>query len=73
LVNTKNVQADGKSSTLPPTKHGSHNGGNNHNNEYRSPIPSPPEQDAEMTLRQFGSITDLLTKLRSDLRAAFPR
>uniref|UniRef100_A0A336MC53 CSON009375 protein n=1 Tax=Culicoides sonorensis TaxID=179676 RepID=A0A336MC53_CULSO len=26
---------------------------------------------SEMTLRQFGSITDLLTKLRSDLRCAF--
>lgn len=25
-----------------------------------------------MTLRQFGSITDLLTKLRADLRASFP-
>lgn len=29
--------------------------------------------DSEMTLRQFGSVTDLLTKLRADLRASFPR
>ncbi|XP_055694526.1 uncharacterized protein LOC129796529 isoform X2 [Lutzomyia longipalpis] len=39
--------------------------------EYKSPIPTS-ETDSEMTLRQFGSITDLLTKLRADLRAAFP-
>ncbi|XP_058835422.1 uncharacterized protein LOC131692410 isoform X1 [Topomyia yanbarensis] len=42
------------------------------NSEYRSPIPAPPEMDSEMTLRQFGSVTDLLTKLRADLRASFP-
>ncbi|XP_063695940.1 uncharacterized protein LOC134827287 [Culicoides brevitarsis] len=29
------------------------------------------EDSTEMTLRQFGSITDLLTKLRSDLRCSF--
>lgn len=40
--------------------------------EYKSPIPSPPETDSEMSLRQFGSITDLLTKLRADLRVSFP-
>jgi len=39
----------------------------------RSPIPAPPENDREMSLRQFGSITDLLTKLRADLRVSFPR
>lgn len=38
----------------------------------RSPIPAPPESDSEMSLRQFGSITDLLTKLRADLRVSFP-
>ncbi|XP_055372780.1 uncharacterized protein LOC129606464 [Condylostylus longicornis] len=40
--------------------------------EYKSPIPSPPETESEMTLRQFGSITDLLIKLRADLRQSFP-
>uniref|UniRef100_A0A182K6Z7 GBD/FH3 domain-containing protein n=1 Tax=Anopheles christyi TaxID=43041 RepID=A0A182K6Z7_9DIPT len=42
------------------------------NSDYRSPIPAPPEMDGEMSLRQFGSVTDLLTKLRADLRASFP-
>lgn len=46
-----------------PTKH----------SDYKSPIQSPPVEEAEMTLRQFSSITDLLTKLRADLRASFPR
>ncbi|KAH8327392.1 hypothetical protein KR074_005316 [Drosophila pseudoananassae] len=50
-----------RSATLP-AKH----------SEYKSPIPAPPENDREMSLRQFGSITDLLTKLRADLRTAFP-
>ncbi|XP_065085990.1 uncharacterized protein mwh isoform X2 [Ochlerotatus camptorhynchus] len=53
--------ADSRSHTLP-----------HKNSEYRSPIPAPPEMDSEMTLRQFGSVTDLLTKLRADLRASFP-
>ncbi|XP_021707292.1 uncharacterized protein LOC5570371 isoform X1 [Aedes aegypti] len=52
---------DNRSHTLP-----------HKNSEYRSPIPAPPEMDSEMTLRQFGSVTDLLTKLRADLRASFP-
>ncbi|XP_058120523.1 uncharacterized protein LOC131281219 isoform X2 [Anopheles ziemanni] len=42
------------------------------NSDYRLPIPTLPEMDGEMTLRQFGSVTDLLTKLRADLRASFP-
>uniref|UniRef100_A0A8W7MTY6 GBD/FH3 domain-containing protein n=2 Tax=Anopheles arabiensis TaxID=7173 RepID=A0A8W7MTY6_ANOAR len=42
------------------------------NSDYRSPISAPPEMDGEMSLRQFGSVTDLLTKLRADLRASFP-
>ncbi|ALC44079.1 mwh [Drosophila busckii] len=50
-----------KAATLP-TKHSG----------YKSPIPAPPESDSEMSLRQFGSITDLLTKLRADLRVSFP-
>jgi hypothetical protein len=36
----------------------------------RSPIASA---DAEMTLKQFASITELLTKLRADLRQSFQR
>lgn len=36
----------------------------------RSPIASA---EAEMTLKQFGSITELLTKLRADLRQSFQR
>lgn len=40
----------------------------------RNPIqPLPADEECEMSLKQFGSITDLLTKLRSDLRASFPR
>lgn len=36
----------------------------------RSPI---APADAEMTLKQFGSITELLMKLRADLRQSFQR
>lgn len=36
----------------------------------RSPITSA---DAEMTLKQFGSITELLMKLRADLKQSFQR
>lgn len=39
----------------------------------RQPIQSPPDEECEMSLKQFGSITDLLTKLRADLQASFPR
>lgn len=31
------------------------------------------DMESEMSLRQFGSVTDLLSKLRADLRASFPR
>ncbi|GAB0099593.1 Glycoside hydrolase, family 22 [Sergentomyia squamirostris] len=51
-----------RSNTLPALRNG----------EYKSPIPTGSDTDSEMTLRQFGSVTDLLTKLRADLRAAFP-
>lgn len=37
---------------------------------YRNPCQSP---GGEMSLRQFGSLSELLTKLRADLRLAFPR
>ncbi|XP_017017759.1 uncharacterized protein mwh isoform X1 [Drosophila kikkawai] len=49
-----------RSATLP-AKH----------SEYKSPIPAPPVNEREMSMRQFGSITDLLTKLRADLRVSF--
>ncbi|CAD7088350.1 unnamed protein product [Hermetia illucens] len=55
-----NKATDGSRSATLPTKC----------SQYMSPIPTEP--DSEMTLRQFGSVTDLLTKLRSDLRASFP-
>ncbi|KAL9922155.1 multiple wing hairs isoform 2-T4 [Glossina fuscipes fuscipes] len=50
-----------KSTTLP-LKH----------SDYKNPILSPPVHENEMSLRQFSSITDLLTKLRADLRVSFP-
>lgn len=40
---------------------------------FRNPIQPLPDEECEMSLKQFGSITDLLTKLRADLRASFPR
>lgn len=39
----------------------------------RNPIHALPAEECEMSLKQFGSITDLLTKLRADLRVSFPR
>lgn len=51
--------SNAKSSTLPAK--GSKN-----------PIQPLPDEECEMSLKQFGSITDLLTKLRADLRASFP-
>uniref|UniRef100_A0A1I8PNM7 GBD/FH3 domain-containing protein n=1 Tax=Stomoxys calcitrans TaxID=35570 RepID=A0A1I8PNM7_STOCA len=50
-----------KSATLPH-KH----------SDYKSPIMGPVSSDSEMSLRQFSTITDLLTKLRADLRVSFP-
>lgn len=65
IYDTSDNDANGsdgtKSSTLP--------GKNNKDNKMRD----IPDTDSEMSLRQFGSITDLLTKLRADLRASFPR
>ncbi|XP_059622451.1 uncharacterized protein LOC132265705 [Phlebotomus argentipes] len=62
--NTEDKTDTIRSKTLPPPALRS--------GEYKSPIPAHSDTDTEMTLRQFGSITDLLTKLRADLRAAFP-
>ncbi|XP_034482080.1 uncharacterized protein LOC117787619 isoform X2 [Drosophila innubila] len=59
--NSNNKEDVYKAATLPAKHSG-----------YKSPIPAPPESDSEMSLRQFGSITDLLTKLRADLRVSFP-
>uniref|UniRef100_A0AAG5DFY9 GBD/FH3 domain-containing protein n=4 Tax=Anopheles atroparvus TaxID=41427 RepID=A0AAG5DFY9_ANOAO len=61
VIKIDKASENGRSQTLP-----------HKNADYRSPIPAPPEMDAEMSLRQFGSVTDLLTKLRADLRASFP-
>jgi hypothetical protein len=46
-----------------------------HNNkDYRNPILTPTTpQGEEMSLRQFSSVTELLGKLKADLRLAFPR
>lgn len=39
--------------------------------DFKNPIHSQ-DNGIEMSLRQFTTVTDLLTKLRSDLRASFP-
>lgn len=39
--------------------------------DYKNPI-QPQDSCTEMTLRQFTTVTDLLSKLRADLRASFP-
>jgi hypothetical protein len=46
-----------------------------HNNkDYRNPILTPTTpQGEEMSLRQFSGVTELLGKLKADLRLAFPR
>jgi hypothetical protein len=42
--------------------------------DYRNPILTPTTpQGEEMSLRQFSSVTELLAKLKTDLRLAFPR
>ncbi|XP_037941862.1 uncharacterized protein LOC119674778 [Teleopsis dalmanni] len=61
-ANSANNTDDAYRSSTLPNKH----------SEYKSPIPTPPESDSEMSLRQFSSVTDLLTKLRADLRVSFP-
>ncbi|KAJ3624500.1 hypothetical protein MTP99_018116 [Tenebrio molitor] len=39
--------------------------------DYRNPMLI--SSGCEMTLRQFGTVTELLSKLKSDLRLAYPR
>lgn len=43
---------------------------NNSFKEYVNPL-TPP--GSEMTLRQFGTVSELLNKLKADLRLAYPR
>lgn len=56
-----------RSKTLPAKKSASKS------NSTASTTTTATVDSTEMTLRQFGSITDLLSKLRSDLRCAFLR
>lgn len=39
--------------------------------DYRNPMLTPA--GSEMTLRQFGTVSELLSKLKADLRLAYPR
>ncbi|ENN76521.1 hypothetical protein D910_04725 [Dendroctonus ponderosae] len=39
--------------------------------DYRNPMLT--SSGSEMTLRQFGTVSELLTKLKTDMRLAFPR
>lgn len=41
--------------------------------ELKNPIVTVAPQETEMSLRQFSSVTELLGKLKLDLRLAFPR
>jgi hypothetical protein len=42
--------------------------------DYRNPTLTPTTPHGEeMSLRQFSSVTELLGKLKADLRMAFPR
>ncbi|XP_036334685.1 uncharacterized protein LOC118745266, partial [Rhagoletis pomonella] len=76
----QNVRSIYENNNETTTTNGSHKDENNHKSstlphkhaEYKSPIPPAPESDGEMSLRQFASVTDLLTKLRADLRVSFP-
>lgn len=43
------------------------------NKDFRNPILTLAPQGGEMSLRQFSSVTELLGKLKVDLRLAFPR
>lgn len=43
----------------------------NNSRDYRNPMLI--SSGSEMTLRQFGTVSELLTKLKSDLRLAYPR
>ncbi|XP_067006366.2 uncharacterized protein mwh [Anabrus simplex] len=40
--------------------------------DYRNPILTPTPLGGEMSLRQFASVSELLSKLRADLRLSFP-
>jgi hypothetical protein len=64
-----------KSKTLPALNVQQQQSAPGHvNKDYRNPILTPTTpQGEEMSLRQFCSVTELLAKLKTDLRLAFPR
>ncbi|KAJ9573428.1 hypothetical protein L9F63_009156, partial [Diploptera punctata] len=64
-----------KSKTLPaPSSHHLPQPSPGHvHKDYRNPILTPTTpQGEEMSLRQFSSVTELLAKLKADLKLAFP-
>ncbi|XP_055320072.1 uncharacterized protein LOC129577307 isoform X2 [Sitodiplosis mosellana] len=61
IYDTSEEKPNSRAATLP-AKHSA----------FKNPIQPLPDEECEMSLKQFGSITDLLTKLRADLRASFP-
>lgn len=46
---------------------------NDLNVDFRNPILTLSTQEGEMSLRQFSSVTELLEKLKLDLKLSFPR
>lgn len=44
---------------------------NNSFRDYRNPMLTPGS--SEMTLRQFGTVSEFLSKLKADLRLSYPR
>lgn len=46
---------------------------NDLNVDFRNPILTLTNQEGEMSLRQFSSVTELLGKLKVDLQLSFPR
>jgi hypothetical protein len=65
-----------KSKTLQATsaQHLQQSPAGHSNKDYRNPILTPTTPHGEeMSLRQFSSVTELLAKLKADLRLAFPR
>ena len=65
-----------KSRTLPGaiSQHLQQPAAGHTNKDYRNPILTPTTPHGEeMRLRQFSSVSELLAKLKADLRLAFPR
>ena len=46
---------------------------NDINIDFKNPILALATQEGEMSLRQFSSVTELLGKLKVDLKLSFPR